>query len=270
MLKLVLHADTGDVDLEDYLGAVSAALSTLKAIDRRVGGGSRRLGWKLQRLESSEPTTLVLPVPATTTTPFSYESVVISRTIAALEMLEVGGQFPELPDKIVRDWYDVTGRFENGGPSGFSIDDLNHEGLHHHRVRLTRRAYRHIDELLKTSYESIGSVTGEIITVSKEAGRTFVTIRDEVFGNAVKCTDLGGELVTKASAGLPENRRATVTGILTTDSRSRPTAVKRVRDLEILSRRSELPTSADVAGRFPDLTGDLSTEEFLRRQRGHG
>lgn len=269
MLKLVLHADTGDVDLEDYLEAVSAALRTLKAVDRRVGDASRRLGWKLQRLESSEPTTLVLPVPATTTTPADYESVVISRTFAALNMLEAGGEFPDLPDKVVRHWYDVTSRFENGGPSGFSLDDLTHEGVHH-RVRLTRRAYRHIDKLLKTSYESIGSVTGEIITVSKEAGRTFVTIRDEIFGNAVKCTDLGVGLVTKASAGLPDNRRATVTGVLTTDSRSRPTAVKRVQSIDILRRRSELPTSADVAGHFSDLTGDLSTDEFLRRQRGHG
>lgn len=178
-----------------------------------MAGAGRRRGWKLQRLESSEPTTLVLPVPATTTTPASYESVVISRTIAALEMLEVGGQFPDLPDKVVRDWYGVTSRFENGGPSGFSVGDLSHEGLHHRRVWLMRRAYRQIDELLKTSYESIGSVTGEIINVSKEAGRTFVSIRAEVFGSAATCTDLGGEPVTKASEGFPENRRATVAGV---------------------------------------------------------
>jgi hypothetical protein len=45
-------------------------------------------------------------------------------------------------------------------------------------------------------------------------------------------------------------------------------AFRFLEELATVSRTPNLPTAAEMGGRFPDLTGDMTTAEYLKLVRG--
>jgi len=70
----------------------------------------------------------------------------------------------------------------------------------------------------------------------------------------------------KASLG----RRVRVRGLISRNLRSEPRQVMlyRAEDLEIFGEDLKVLPFRSLGGSDPDFTGDLSTEEFIRRIRG--
>ena len=66
---------------------------------------------------------------------------------------------------------------------------------------------------------------------------------------------------------MQEGKRVNVTGMVQYNARGEPMRVE-PEAIRALRDESELPTIEEMSGRYPDLTGELSTAQFLREVRG--
>ena len=64
-----------------------------------------------------------------------------------------------------------------------------------------------------------------------------------------------------------EKRRVIATGLIAYNARHEPIRVELRGELRLLRRESELPSISELLGSDPELTGALSTEDFVRSLR---
>jgi hypothetical protein len=64
-----------------------------------------------------------------------------------------------------------------------------------------------------------------------------------------------------------EHRRVVVHGLIAYNTKGEPQSVQVQRELRLLGREHELPTSSELLGAIPDITNGLSTVEHLQRLR---
>jgi hypothetical protein len=121
---------------------------------------------------------------------------------------------------------------------------------------------RSIDELIGGEVRSIGTVIGRLDGVNVHASRIAYLYPGD--GARVACEF--SEEATAAVFGALE-KRVRILGMVTRRLNSnRPVRVQII-ELEIIPEISELPLFASLVGSSPDLTGALSSEEYLTRLR---
>ena len=121
-----------------------------------------------------------------------------------------------------------------------------------------------MDRLVSETDRSPGSVEGTLETVSIHRGSRF-TIYHSRTKKAIRCDiPQGSELLDHAKEAL--GSRVLIAGILHTNAIGEPTRIA-AETLRILRERHELPSIASLGGKYPDLTGDLTTNDFIRNIR---
>lgn len=132
-------------------------------------------------------------------------------------------------------------------------------------VIISPKASAHMDQLIPVKYRSLGSAEGTLETISVHGSPRF-TIYHSRTKKAVRCdipaTD--STLLDRAKEAL--GRRVIARGRLERNARGEPIRIKAER-LRILRERKDLPTIAELGGKYPDFTGGLTSEEYVRRMR---
>ncbi len=132
-------------------------------------------------------------------------------------------------------------------------------------VTISPKASAHMDQLVPVKYRSLGSAEGTLETISVHGSPRF-TIYHSRTKKAIRCdipaTD--STLLERAKEAL--GRRVIARGRLERNARGEPIRIKAKR-LRILRERKELPTIAELGGKYPDFTGGLTSEEYVRRMR---
>lgn len=132
-------------------------------------------------------------------------------------------------------------------------------------VTISPEASAHMDQLIPVKYRSLGSAEGTLETISVHGSPRF-TIYHSRTKKAVRCdipaTD--STLLDRAKEAL--GRRVIARGRLERNARGEPVRIKAER-LRILRERKDLPTIAELGGKYPDFTGGLRSEEYVRRMR---
>ena len=121
-----------------------------------------------------------------------------------------------------------------------------------------------IETILSPKTRAIGNVEGRLEYVNIHGNLNVFRIYPTIGSNKVECS-FPSEKLEDARKAL--GHRIRVFGELTYPARSDfPKAIK-VDDIEQLPEDEDLPNLMDLRGAAPDLTGDLSSEEFVRRLR---
>ena len=82
---------------------------------------------------------------------------------------------------------------------------------------------------------------------------------------AIRCDiPQDSDLMEQANEAL--GSRVLVAGLVHTNARGEPLRVS-AETLRILSETPALPSISSLGGKYPDLTGDLTTEEYVRSLR---
>lgn len=110
---------------------------------------------------------------------------------------------------------------------------------------------------------SVGSVEGTLELVSLHEGDRKFNVYRDVTGKVVQC-DLPSHLEKEVIAAL--GKRVIVSGAVHRNLVGAPVRVE-AEKIRILPAGKESPPLDEFMGSIPDLTGDLSTEEFVRMIR---
>ena len=130
-------------------------------------------------------------------------------------------------------------------------------------ARISHPMAKQINQLLQKERISVGSIEGKLELISVHEGSRKFNVYHDVTGRAVQC-DLPRDLERQVVEAL--GNRVIVSGAIHRNLNGTPVRV-RVEGLRVLPVRSEEPTIDELMGSIPDLTGDLSTEEFVRMIR---
>lgn len=129
------------------------------------------------------------------------------------------------------------------------------------KALLTRDAEPIVHRLLSVHHEDIGAVEGTLELVSFRPRR--INVLDPVSRRVVKCS-----LPESLERSVKENLGKTVevAGVISYNAEAEPMSIE-VEHLRTLETEN-LPSIEEIIGIAPNITGELSTEEFIRVIRG--
>jgi len=145
----------------------------------------------------------------------------------------------------------------SGGVAGMVVESETEE------EELSAKASVNVDQLLPTSYTSVGSIEGRLEAISLHGKPKYVVYHDRT-QRAISCRFQPQDLEeVKAALGL----RVNVFGLVHWNPKGEQIKVEEG-NLRILGPQELLPTIEEVGGSDPTLTGGRSTADFLREIRG--
>ena len=181
--------------------------------------------------------------------------------IDSVNRLEREEQTPsELRETGLRQMAAVAGSLR---PRGVEHELLVSSDTTGESCRIVHPMARQINQLLVKERVSLGSIEGSIELVSVHAGNRKFNVYHTITGKAVEC-NIPSELEDAIIAAL--KRPVVVSGSIHRNLNGDPVRVN-VRNLRVLRDERELPSLDELMGSLPDLTGDLSTEEYIRMIR---
>ena len=121
-----------------------------------------------------------------------------------------------------------------------------------------------MERLVPETDKSPGSVEGTLETVSLQGSSRF-TIYHSRTKKAIRCDiPKGSDLLDQAKEAL--GSRVLVAGLLHTNVCGEPLRIL-ANTLRIFPENHELPSITSLGGRYPDMTGDVTTMDFIRSMR---
>jgi hypothetical protein len=130
-------------------------------------------------------------------------------------------------------------------------------------AEISQKAADNISQLLPARRESIGAVEGRLEGISIHGPNPKFVVYHAITHKAINCVFAEPKFLDEAIGAL--GKRVYVAGTLKKNIRGEPVAVD-VQKVRILGMGS-LPSTGELTGYDPDFTGDLNTEEFIRRIR---
>ncbi len=263
-LTFEINGPKREVAFDTFTRATSNVVAILKELDRAISRrkGRETLVWYVYDLSTNG--NLVIEV----------ESKVRSRAIHGEIVRDISGDVTN----------SLVAGFENVESRGISPPYLSESGLKKiqqmaslvrkngarafiakaadRSAEISEKAADNIGQLLPVRRESIGAVEGRLEGISIHSGKRFI-VYHAITHKAINCLFSQPEFLDKAISAL--GKRVYVGGTLKKNVRGEPVAVD-VQKLRILGEGS-LPSTGELTGYDPDFTGDLNTEEFIRRIR---
>ena len=183
---------------------------------------------------------------------------VARRFMEGIHTIQTEGVTPALfsPDSIASVNKIVRSLGTNGVP-GLNLTGADRD------AELTGSASNKIQALVGVRNKSIGSVEGRLELVSIHTRARRFNVYHAIANKAVRC-NLPGDMEEQVIASL--GKRVIVSGMVSYNLVGEPVKVEADR-LRVLKEERELPSIADMLGMAPDITGDLSTEEYIRQLR---
>jgi hypothetical protein len=184
--------------------------------------------------------------------------------VSGFTTLEIEGRSPAfLTDKGMKRAEHLTNLIDERGARAIvaSVPE------NHNIVEITRRSADNIQRLIPEAYKSIGSVEGYLETISVHKTKKFVVYQG-MTGKAVNCQFPKLELMDKVKHFL--GARVLVSGIVSRNEKGEPMRVllEKESDLKVFGVDLKILPFKKLGGSDPDFTGDMTTEEFIRKIRG--
>ncbi|HEY2390116.1 MAG TPA: hypothetical protein VGK22_03000 [Candidatus Angelobacter sp.] len=184
--------------------------------------------------------------------------------VTGFKTLEIEGKSPAfLSDKGMRKAEHLTSLIDERGARAIVASIPETEKA----VEITRHSATNIQKLIPEAYTAIGSVEGLLETISVHKNKKFIVYQG-MTGKAVTCQFPKLELMDKVKQFLGE--RVQVSGIISRNEKGEPVRVllQKESDLKIFGYDLKILPFKKLGGSDPNFTGDLSTEDFIRKIRG--
>ncbi|MFS8531921.1 hypothetical protein [Sphaerobacter thermophilus] len=252
------------ISVRSFLSAVQASVDLLHELDRPISGG--RLEWYFTELGVGSGIAVLAP-----------EWIGADDDAVSDHEIEVAEQ------RVVERFVDGLAALDERAewPESFSMDalqaalrivDVMRDGIVSIRVstgrtrsvELTERVIANVKDLIGERYTVLGSVEGQIETVSVARGRRYFSLRDEVEDRAIRCA-FAREQFPEVRLAL--GRRVSVAGELAYSRVGQLVGVRSVTAIRLLDERTP-PSVNEITGIAPEFTDHLPSEDFLNQEDG--
>ena len=156
---------------------------------------------------------------------------------------------------------DMVRQFGRDGVSGVAYipgDDL--------LVELTREAEPELQKLVGIRYRALGAIEGRIELISVRRGSRRFNLTHARTLRTIRC-NLPDSIEESAIEAMRDRRRVVASGVVGYNGKDEAIRLDVRQPLRFLGRAEELPKGRDLAGSDPDITGSMSTEDFVRSIR---
>ena len=131
---------------------------------------------------------------------------------------------------------------------------------------LTTESEHQIQQIVGVHHKGIGSIEGRIEIVSiRQGGRRF-NLYHAISQRAIRC-NLPEEIEADVFKAAEKRRRVVASGIISYNVKGEPLSLLVRRPIRFLKYEDELPTVENMLGVSEDITGDFSTEDYIRSIR---
>jgi len=257
-LTLQIEGALGTISVSAFTEAVRTFWAMLRDIDAGVSGVQKgSLNWAITNLHTGSLAIQAEPTPRNPE--INYATDVMRQSVRGLTVLERDGLTPPyLTDagmSNARSFVKLIGR---EGVTGYRVTNTTES------IILTASASANIDQLLPTRYTTIGSIEGKLEAINLHGHNKRLVVYHTITRKAVTCyfdeTDIEA---AKSALG----KRVIVAGDVEYNAKNEPLRI-RGSSINEMPLDSDLPSVASMKGRIPDLTGSMSTEEYIRSIRG--
>ena len=259
-INLLLEGRDESLTPTAYLNALRYFWGLLRDLDAAVSGrqeGSIR--WEIESLSKNSPASVTFAGHSLTA---DDRLVQVERDcVMGLKQLSEGVRLPSYSDAAVNKALRLAKLRSDRRRDGLSLIQVFTDS---YAVSLGSDTVHGIQALTTTKYESIGSIVGNLDSITVPGGSEF-RVWEEIENRPVTCRFLPDRLeLVKTSLG----RRVLVYGDLRSNSQGQPTSVI-VHGLETYPPDSELPSIEEMSGIIPDFTDQLPLGDYIEHLR-HG
>ena len=254
-ITVSVEGETPDLLAQPFLAAMGYSLEILKDLDASIT--MRRwptLRWAIAYMHIGSPAVMTLKglSPATGK---DISQDVVKHYVDGLELLRQGGQVPNFFTEDALNAAKQLADLTRGNERVVIVRTPNRE------VKVNQRISVNVDELIKNSYNSEGSVEGvvEMVTVHDN---NYFRVYDAVQDWGVPCYFRQERLEEVRNA---LGKRVSITGRLRSNRLGKPESVQ-VSGIRILGLEP-LPTPSEIRGIAKGMTGGLKAEDYLREVR---
>lgn len=256
-LKLTIDGKPGTISLDSFISMTAQSFNVLADLDRGI---SRRpsgsLKWVIKDIFKSSLGLEIEPRSKLPDRNFGPE--VAQAFVRGIYQIENEGTTPPFfseyglnrAHKLVK----LIGR---NGATGFRTQYFEESAT------LSVQSSANIEQLLGASHHSFGSVEGLLETISIHGGHKFI-VYHHISRKGITC-NVPAEMIEDAKDYL--GRRVIISGLVHYNAKGEPTRVE-AEKLRVLRKEHELPWTEQLTGSDPELTGTLSTKQYIKDIRG--
>jgi hypothetical protein len=263
-LTFEINGSKHEVALDTFTRATSNVVSILQELDRAI---SRRRGrgtlvWYVYDLSSNGSLLIEVESRVRGRAPRGEVIQDISRDVAGslvtgFDNVESKGISPPyLSQSGLKRIRQMASLVRKNGARAFTVKANDRS------AEISQKAADNIGELLPIRRESMGAVEGRLEGISIHGAKRFI-VYHAITHKAVSCVFARSEFLDEAIGAL--GKRVHVSGTIRKNIKGEPVSVD-VKNLRILGS-GRLPSTGQLTGYDPEFTGELSTEEFIRRIR---
>ena len=252
----------GSIDFQDMLRIFGACARMLSQLERDLAGrNAEQSQWQIRDTRIGSFTLELATLPGQYRRNEPYPAQAASMLIDGINCLEHNRDVPlELKETSLKEVRSVAGALKS--------KTVEHELLITSDAtmqtgRISHPMARQINLMLLKERVTIGSVEGKLELVSIHKGDRKFNVYHSITGKAVRC-DLPLTLEKEVIAAL--GQQVIVSGKVHRNLNGDPVKVA-VERLRIRPENHQMPALNDLMGSIPDLTGNLSTDEFIRMIR---
>lgn len=262
VLRLGVTGQLGEMDYPTVLRVLQRSYELLQRTAHRVlGDRADDLHWSLTGLRESSAMTLVRTDVTDDVTESELQEVAQTYT---RDLSSPAERLPEEDVPILRDLLQDLQRTRSGG----LLAEVVGVGSVGPAVVEPAQVLPMLIVRMPMRQQVIGSVTGRLETLNVH-GRREAALWNELDQRRV-VVSFAEEDYQRVHAAV--RQRVEVFGTMQEDADGRPLRI-RLQDLDVLARDEDLPTLSSLAGSMPNITGELTAQEYLnerRRDLGHG
>ena len=253
------ESDREHVSLDDFSFQLEALKKVLSSTESSLSGKHAEIDWQIINLTHSSPAEIALqPVNNHITTDTDIISKTVNKVVSCFKTLSEDTSLPvEMSQQMLEPYKTFSDRVRKGvlRVSIKSETDV---------VKINKNVKTTIDAVVPSEAESIGTVDGRLEFLNIHGDRNVFRIYSSIPPEQVDCF-FSPDKIEQAREAV--GRKIRVLGKLTyPKGKNFPKSVKVV-SIELLPEDDDLPSLGDLRGIAPDITGDLSSEEFVRNLR---
>jgi hypothetical protein len=263
-LTITLSDPSGRVSLKALTAALENALDMIRSVQSRMVSSGVEVNWEVVRVRMRSPLTMSFAPRVTAPKLTARKGNAIGKKLvkACVDGIEQIERTPEMPDHFDDESLAAARQLVKSVGKGV----LKVSGGKH-KVKLTSQAIANIDEITTKArlYTDVGTIEGRLEEISVH-GTPQVSPQIRVWdsiplpGYAVKCA-ISEDRLSEVKDLL--GQRVAVTGPI--HYRNHKPMLIDVQNIRRLRSQSDLP---QIETMEPiDITGDLSSEEYIRRMR---
>ena len=254
-----LPEDEGQVRLGVFMSQLQHLSATIAKLDREENDGKPATYFRIAELSYKSPVRVVLEPQPLPNHRYAGDAIIASLTRVTVA-LENGGDLSGLDADLLEDIRALT------RPVGRTVKSAcllfrDHEFI------LTQNITTKVDVALAVDDECEGTIEGMLEQINLHQGANVFYIYPELGPRKISCY-FPAKLYDEAVSAV--GKRVEISGTLHYRVGATFPHQVAVTAIEVFPPDSELPDWDDLRGRAPDITGDLSSEAFIRELRSNG